>query len=434
MVFKQMVDFPVVAVKIFWSATMIKLSYSTFGLTNLDFLETIDVVEKAGYPGIELSFHRDQFNPFETTDEYLATIKKRFETIRVKPACVATASHFFTPSRPHEPSLMSPDLAGRKRRINLVRRGIEVARKLGVSLVTFGSGFIRDEHVMNPSVNPHELLVDSIHRCLQAVRDDEDITLLIEPEPGMFIETVEQALSLINEVNSPRFRLHLDICHMYCSEKDYVAALAKAAPYTRYLHVSDAREGYNLKIMKMSENLTLDLDFASYLIYSPEYADYLLVDRDHPIYFYDEKPGRDQEKCVESILTSVNIAQTPAYVDYNGLFAGATPFDDEIFTYLISVPGLSYDVLERTRPIIIYLRSTKGADGKLLMDKMVANTLTGIVHFHEIPGEGTLDFAAHFNALTDNGFSGYASVELYHHVQSWEKALNDSFKHLSQFV
>ena len=413
---------------------MIKLSYSTFGLTNLNFLDAIDAVDRAGYPGIELSFHRDQFNPFDITDDYLATIKKHLAALQVKPACVATASHFFTPSRPHEPSLMSPDLAGRKRRINLVRRGIEVARKLGVSLVTFGSGFIRDEHVTNPSVNPCELLVDSIHQCLKSVRDDEDITLTIEPEPGMFIETLEQAISLIDEVNSPKFKLHLDICHMYCSDKDYIHALGKAAPYTHYLHVSDAQQGYNLKIVKVAKDLKFDLDFASYLIYFPESADYLLVDRNNPVYFYDEKPGKDQEKVIGSILDSVQLSPRPAYVDYNGLFAGTTPFDDEIFTYLISVPGLSYDVLERARPILIYLRTAKNEKGKPLVDKMVANTLTGIVHFHEIPGEGTLDFAASFKALTDNGFSGYASVELYHHVQSWEKALKDSYKHLSQFV
>jgi sugar phosphate isomerase/epimerase len=65
---------------------------------------------------------------------------------------------------------------------------------------------------------------------------------------------------------------------------------------------------------------------------------------------------------------------------------------------------------------------------------MVANTLTGIVHFHEIPGEGTLDFASSFKALVSNGFSGYGSVELYHHVLSWENALEKSFEHLSQFV
>ncbi|MEW6401877.1 MAG: sugar phosphate isomerase/epimerase family protein [Chloroflexota bacterium] len=413
---------------------MIKLSYSTFGLTDLDFLHSIEVVDKAGYPGIELAFHRDQFNPFNLTDEYLEAVRKKLETVSVKAACVATASHFFTPQRPHEPSLMSPDLAGRKRRINLVRRGIDVARKLGMPLVTFGSGFIRDEHVTNPLVNPRELLVDSLHQCLRYLRDDEDITLLIEPEPGMYIETVDQVLSLIDEVNSPKFRLHLDICHMYCSEKDYVSALTKAASYTRFLHVSDAREGYNLKILKYAENLKLDLDFASYLIHFPEYADYLLVDRDHPIYFYDEEPDKGQKDCARSILDSVDISRALSYVDYSTLYAGASPFDDEVFTYLISIPGLSYDVLERARPIVIYLRSTKDANGKLLMDKMVANTLTGVVHFHEIPGEGTLDFSAHFKALTDNGFSGYASVELYHHVQSWEKALNDSFRHLSQFV
>lgn len=413
---------------------MIKLSYSTFGLTDLDFLHSIEVVDKAGYPGIELSFHRDQFNPFDITDEYLAAIKKRLESLEVKAACVATASHFFTPSRPHEPSLLSPDLAGRKRRIDLVRRGIDVARKLHVPLVTFGSGFIRDEHVTNPAVNPRELLVDSIHQCLKAVHDDEDITLLIEPEPGMYIETLAQGIDLVNEVNSPRFQLHLDLCHNYCSEQNYLEALAKAAPYARFLHVSDAQDGYNLKLVKMSESLTLDLDFANYLIYFPEYADYLLVDRDHPIYFYEEKPDKEQEKRIESILASVNISKAPAFVDYTRLFAGKSPLESEIFVYLISVPGLSYDVLERARPILIYLRSTRDENGKLLMDKMVANTLTGIVHFHEIPGAGTMDFAASFKALTENGFSGHASVELYHHVQSWEKALNDSYRHLSQFV
>lgn len=413
---------------------MIKLSYSTFGLTDLSFLDAIEVVDQAGYPGIELSFHRDQFNPYNISDEDVENVRRKLQNLEVKAACVATASHFFTPSRPHEPSLMSPDLAGRKRRIDLVRRGIKFARELGVSLVTFGSGFIRDEHIQNPGIDPRELLVDSIHRCLREVRDDENITLLIEPEPGMYIETVEQGMSLVDEVDSPRFRLHLDMCHMYCSEQDYISALAKAAPYTRFLHVSDTQEGYNLKFIKFAEDLELDLDFASYLIYFPDTADYLLADRDHPMCFYDDPVTSQREKQIEQILERVEIQKAPVYVDYNSLYAGETPFDNEIFVYLISVPALSFDILERAKPIISYLRGTRAPDGKPYMDKMVANTLTGIVHFHEIPGEGTLDFDASFKSLTDNGFSGYASVELYHHVKSWKKALADSFSHLSQFV
>ncbi|MEO7031749.1 MAG: sugar phosphate isomerase/epimerase family protein, partial [Herbaspirillum sp.] len=257
----------------------IKLSYSTFGLTNLDFLDAIDAVAKAGYEGIEISFHRGQFNPFNISDEYLASVKQRLQEAGVKPACVATASHFFMPSRPHEPSLMTPDLAGRKRRIDLIKRGIHVARQLGVTLVTFGSGFIRDEHVSNSQVDPYQLLVDSIYECLREIRDDENITLLIEPEPGMLIETLEQGLALIKQIGSPHFRLHVDICHAYCSEQNYLAALAEAAPFARYLHISDARRGYNLKIVKHSEDLNFKLDFASTLVYFPSSADYLLVDR-----------------------------------------------------------------------------------------------------------------------------------------------------------
>lgn len=410
---------------------MIQLSYSTFGLTNLNFLTAIDEVEQAGYPGIEISFHREQFNPFDLSDDDLANVKKRLDSGRVKAACVATASHFFTPQRPHEPSLMSPDLAGRKRRIELVKRGIHVARKLGVNLVTFGSGFLREEHVSNPAVNPRELLIDSIQQCLAEIRPDEDLTLLIEPEPGMFIETMEQGLSLMREIDSPRFRLHIDLLHSYCSEANYVAALAQAAPHIRYLHVSDAQQGYNLKIVKDTPNLSFDLDFASYLVYFPETADYALLDRQFPRYFCDLPPGISQRKRLDALLAGAGIQEPLEIVHYPGLYAGASAFDDEFFTYWISVPGLSYDVLERAKPILGYLR---GARGPQLVEKRIANTLTGIVHFHEIPGEGTFDFAASFKALTDNGFDGYASVELYHHVESWQKALSDSYRHLAQFV
>jgi hypothetical protein len=221
---------------------------------------------------------------------------------------------------------------------------------------------------------------------------------------------------------------------MYCSERNYLAALAQAAPYTRYLHISDAQPGYNLKIVKDAETLRLDLDFASTLVYFPQSAGYLLVDRRHPIYFGDRNPEAAQQKRMDDLLAGAGVSGPLKYVDYTSLFNGASPLESEIFVYLISMPGLSYDVLERARPILLYLRTTPGADGRPLVDKMLANTLTGVVHFHEIPGEGSFDFAASFDTLTANGFSGYGSVELYHHVQSWEKALHDSYRHLSQFV
>jgi len=207
---------------------------------------------------------------------------------------------------------MALDTAGRKRRIDLVKRGIRVARRLGVSLVTFGSGFIREEHIGNPSANPRELLVDSIYECLREIHSDEGITLLIEPEPGMYIETIAQGLSLVKEVNSPHFRLHVDLCHAYCSEKNYTSALAEAAPFTGYLHISDARGGYNLKIVRDVGDLAFDPNFTSTLVYFADTAAYLLVDRDHPLYFGDEPPAPERQRRVGTLLAQAGVRRPRA--------------------------------------------------------------------------------------------------------------------------
>lgn len=413
---------------------MIKLGYSTFGLTQLPFIQAIEEVDKAGYPGIEISFHRDQFNPFRLTDDDLEDVKKTLAKSKTVAGCVATASHFFTPQRPHEPSLMAVEVAGRKRRIDLVKRGIKVARKLGAPIVSFGSGFIRDEHVRSPEIDPFELLVDSVNDCLREIGDQEDITLTIEPEPGMYIETMEQGTRLIEAVGSKKFRMHIDILHSYCSENDYINELAKAAPLTKYLHISDSQMGSNLKFLKYAEDLPIDLNYARYLIHFPDTNDHLFIDQKYPILFYQDDITETKIERARSILDRSNVSAEPKLVRYNDLFTGSSSLDDEIFVYAISVPGLTYDVLEGARPIIIYLRTEGSPDGSPYLDKMVANTITGVVHFHEIPGLGTLDFEKSFSALVNNGFDGYGSVELYHHVSSWQKALTDSIAHLSRFV
>jgi sugar phosphate isomerase/epimerase len=395
-------------------------------------MDAIDAVEAAGYPGIELAFHMDQFNPFEMGSDELLALRQRFENSAIKPSCIATPTLFFLADRPHDPSAMCVDLAGRKQRIKLIKEGIKLARALNVSIVSFGSGFIRDEHVDNPHLDPEALLIDSIQECVEFIGDD-DITLTIEPEPGMFIETIAQGVALVEKVNLDKFRLHIDICHAYCSDDDYVNAIARAAPLTKYLHVSDTTEGYNLKILQMADDLALDFDFASYLIYFPETADFLLLDQTRAAYFYDQTPERELEQKIRAIARKLNGAEKVVFVAYDELPQESSSYDDEIFTYALSIPKLSFYVLDRAKPIIHYLRQADRRDqGLPYMDKMVANSLTGKVHFHIIPGDGEIDFVGCFKAAVENGFDGYATVELYHHIDAWEQAVTTSYQHLSK--
>ena len=231
---------------------MFKLSYSTNGLTNLDFFTAIEEVENAGFDGVELSFQSKQFNPFLLKNEDCFKIKKFFDKKKVKPVCISTATTFFLSDIPHEPSLISIDKNKRKQRIELIKKGIEIAKIIDIPTVSFQSGYIRKEHIDNSSIDSRKLLIEGIKECLH---DSENIKLVIEPEPGMFIETLEEAIDLINEVNHPNFRLHVDICHAYCTENDYVNSIAKCIPYIEYMHLADIKEGYNLKFICSSMDL-----------------------------------------------------------------------------------------------------------------------------------------------------------------------------------
>lgn len=409
----------------------LRLAYSTSGLTGLGFSDAVAAIDAAGYAGVEIAFHRDQFNVFELGDDELVALRRQFERLRARPACIATAAHFFEPQRPHEPSLLAVERAARKRRIDLVRQGVRVARSLGVPLVTFGSGFLRDEHVRQPEFDVDAALVESITECLVAIRDDEDITLLIEPEPGMHIETLAQARTLIEAVGSPKFGLHIDLCHARCTEADYVAALARHAAATRYLHVSDAPVGYNLRVVQDADELAVPRSGQNLLVHFPESCDFLLLDRAHPVLFAAGAATARQRARVEALLAAAGAAHDAELVDYATLPARSSLFDEEIFTWLISNPGLSYDVLERARPVARWLR---GVSRPGQVRQRLANTRTGIAHWHDIPGTGTLDFAASFAALAQGGFDGYAAVELYHHVTAWQEALTASRNRLQPLV
>jgi sugar phosphate isomerase/epimerase len=47
-------------------------------------------------------------------------------------------------------------------------------------------------------------------------------------------------------------------------------------------------------------------------------------------------------------------------------------------------------------------------------------------HFHEIPGDGDLDFPALYRILREQSYSGFLSVELYNHADTWQTSLTQS--------
>lgn len=412
---------------------MFKLSYSTNGLTTLDFFTAVTEVEKAGYEGVEISFQYKQFDPFTLTNDDYKEIKKFFSKINIKPVCISTATSIFLSNVPHEPSLISLNDDKRKQRIDLIKKGVDIAKKIDVPIVSFQSGYLRKEHIDNLSINTYELLIKSIKECLQ---DIGDIQLVIEPEPGMYIETFSQAIKLINDINNPKFRLHVDIGHAYCTEKNYVEAIVKAIPYTRYMHLADIREGYNLRLLCIPSYFLdmsqISINSTGYLLYITEKSEFMFIDKNTVIYFYNNKLNEEEKSKIIYFAKQINIDLDTKFIMLENISKNKSSIDIdlEIKAFLDSVGGIDFGILDKASSILKYLRSNETDFHKQIISKPVCSTINGKVHYHEFPGKGEINLHKVLNSLKNYDYEGYVTIELYNHSNVWESVLSQSREYL----
>ena len=212
---------------------MFKTSYNSNGLRYINPHQAIKDVALMGYEGIELSLDPLWINCNTITKDEINKLKKTAQNNLIEFSALATGDKNLLGPASYEPSIINENKNGRKLRINLLKHSIKIAEALEIKRVNFASGLKRAEVSEDEAMT---YLIEGIHACL---KKDHDVSLLIEPEPGMFIETTEQAISLINEIKDERFRLNLDVGHVICCENDYLEKIRNACKYTEHVHFED---------------------------------------------------------------------------------------------------------------------------------------------------------------------------------------------------
>ena len=393
---------------------MFKLSYSLNSASLLTIEEVSDDLLKFGYSGVELSFQHKQFDPHSISEARIQELHDFFKDSRIKPVCISTATTKFLSGVPHEPSLINVKEENRARRAALIGQGIALAEKIGVPLVSFQSGYLRDEHSAMSRRDVLQTLSTEITVLLTQIRGA--VNLVIEPEPGMFIETIADARELISQVNDARFGLHMDIGHVFCSEEDYLETIRTSARDAKYVHIADIREGFNLKYLVAS---IPDLD----KLLEPETAGEtaVLYDIDDSgLYLFIH--GRKRIFIAEDTLKTA--VRRPYGVETlvidTSYLSRTEPADlkHEILAYLDSVSGIDYDRVLRAYNAIACLR-LGAPDQPPVITETVCNTVKGKVHYHDLFGSGKIDYARTISVLITAGYTGYCTVELYNHASLW---------------
>jgi sugar phosphate isomerase/epimerase len=154
--------------------------------------------------------------------------------------------------------LLCPNEEDRARRLDFLCRAIDVAAELGAEAVSFWSGAPEESA-------EHSTLMDRLAagcRQLCSYAERRQMRLAFEPEPGMFLDSMNRWAELHQRVGHPLFGLTLDIGHLHClGETPIGPHLQRWRDWLWNVHIEDMRRGVHEHLM-FGEG---EIDFANVL-------------------------------------------------------------------------------------------------------------------------------------------------------------------------
>lgn len=191
-----------------------RLGYNTNGFTEHDLEEALNVLVESGYEAVAISLDRDLLDPPNGSGvaRCIDRIAPLLDATNLSPTIETGGRHILDPHRKHHPTLLSPHEGDRRRRIDFLTAAIDIASGIGADVISLWSGRPEDGA-------SSEFLFQRLRTGLVEVLDHAtkyNVRLAFEPEPDMFIETMQDFRRLHEELAHPLFGLTLDVGHVHC--------------------------------------------------------------------------------------------------------------------------------------------------------------------------------------------------------------------------
>jgi len=217
------------------------LGYNTNGFAHHRLEDAIEIVAELGYGGIGLTLdvhHLDPFSP--QVPERLTAIREILKKHRLRCVIETGARFLLNPRQKHQPTLLAASDEEQAVRLKFLERCVVFAAKLGADCVSFWSG------TPTNATPAHQLMVRLVEACqhLAVVAEQNSVRLAFEPEPGMFIDTMDRFAELYARVNHPAFGLTIDVGHLVCNGELPVSKFLTDWKHVLWnVHIEDMRHG-----------------------------------------------------------------------------------------------------------------------------------------------------------------------------------------------
>lgn len=217
----------------------LRFAYNTNGLAHHRLDDALALLADTGYAGVALTLDVAHLDPFaDDLAAQVTRLHRRLLRLGLGVVVETGARFLLDPRAKHEPTLVTPDAAGRTVRLDFLRRAVRVAADLGAEAVSFWAGVPRPDV---DHVQAWEWLTEGVV-ALATLAAERGVTLAFEPEPGMLVEHAGEWERLAAAV--PGLTLALDTGHCLVSGPlRPEAAVRRYAACLGAVAVEDMRRG-----------------------------------------------------------------------------------------------------------------------------------------------------------------------------------------------
>ena len=216
-----------------------KLAFSTNAYLKFPVEEALKRLSSIGYAGVELMADVPHAWPAGLLpDQKLhirAALERQHLTISNVNAFMMNA--IADPRQPYwHPSWIEPERSYRRIRVEHTIRALTLAKELDAPCITTEPG-----GPLEPGQTFSEGLDEFVRELRPVVEhaEKEGVMLLVEPEPGLLIETADQYLAFADRINSGMLGLNFDIGHQFCVGENPPESIIKLARHIRHVHLED---------------------------------------------------------------------------------------------------------------------------------------------------------------------------------------------------
>jgi len=214
----------------------LKFGYNTNGFAHHKLKDALALISFYGYDGVALTLDVHHLNPFEMEDADLRAVKRQLKHLKLDVVIETGARYLLNPVHKHEPCFISERMV--ISRIAFTKMAIDIAAELEAPVVTVHSGALHPR--MKPALARKRLASDLRNVCKYAAA--HGVVIGLEPEPGMFIDTIEGYARTREDVDHPALKLTVDVGHLVCCEKDPPAfIITRLADEIVNAHIEDIR-------------------------------------------------------------------------------------------------------------------------------------------------------------------------------------------------